>query len=287
MLVIVGLVVVFGSVIVGYLMSHGQLAVLIQISEFLIIGGAALGAMLIGNSPAAVKATLQRQVALLKGNPYTKKTYTDLLLMLSELFQLAKRDGILALEKHVENPHESELFSKYPFFAHNHHAVSFLADTIKVQLSGAVESHHLAEILDADLEKHHEEAMVASHVLASTSDALPGFGIVAAVLGVVITMGAIAGAASEIGAHVAAALVGTFLGILLAYGVFSPMAKACEGIARAETDYLGCIKAALLSFANGDPPMTSVEFARRSIEPGVRISFGDLEALLKEQKGKS
>lgn len=287
MLIIVGFVVVVGSVLVGYVMHHGKIGVLIQISEFIIIGGAALGAMLMGNPPSAVKATFQRTIGLLKGNPYKKSTYSDLLLMLHELFQLSKRDGMLALEKHVEKPEDSDLFKKYPAFAGNHHAVSFLTDTIKVMLSGAVDQHALAEMLEADIEQHDEEAKAASHVLARTADALPGFGIVAAVLGVVITMGSIAGAASEVGAKVAAALVGTFLGILLAYGIFSPLAQSCEAQARCETCYLLCIKTALLSFAHGDPPLTAVEFARRSIEPENRLSFAELEALLKEQKNKS
>lgn len=285
MLVIVGLIVVIGSVLGGFIMHHGKIAILIQVSEFLIIGGAALGATLAGNSPAAVKATMQRTMALMKGNPFTKKAYSELLSMLYEVFALTKRDGLLALEKHVENPHESELFKKYPTFSHNHHAVSFFADTIKVLLSGDIESHHLGEMLEVDIEQHHAEALEASHVLAKSSDAMPGFGIVAAVLGVVVTMGSIAGAAAEIGEKVAAALVGTFLGILLAYGVLSPLSQACEIQAKSETAYLICLRAALLAFANGESPMTAVEFARRSIEPGVRISFAELELLLKEQKG--
>ncbi|WP_309723414.1 flagellar motor stator protein MotA [Armatimonas sp.] len=286
MLVIVGFIIVIGSVLGGYIMHHGQIGVLIQVSEFIIIGGAALGAMLMGNPLPAVKATFQRAFALAKGNPFTQKAYSELLTFLYEVFALAKKDGLLALEKHVESPHESELFKKYPTLAHNHHAVSFFADTVKVLLSGAIEAHHLGEMLEVDIEQHAEEALVASHVLARTSDAMPGFGIVAAVLGVVVTMGAIGGAAAEIGEKVGAALVGTFLGILLAYGVLSPLSQACEGQAKAETAYLVCLKVALIAFANGEPPMTAVEFARRSIEPGVRISFTELELLLKEQKGK-
>jgi chemotaxis protein MotA len=286
MLVIVGLLVVFGSVIGGYVMHHGQIGVLIQINEFIIIGGAAFGAMLAGNSMAVVKATTQRMTSLFKPSPYTKASYNELLLMLNELFQLAKKDGVLALEKHVENPHESDVFSKYPSFSKNHHAVDFVTDTIKVLLSGAVDIHALAEILEADIEQHQEEALTPSHVLTTVADAMPGFGIVAAVLGVIVTMGSIAGAASEIGEKVAAALVGTFVGILLAYGVYAPLAKGCENSAKAEIAYLLTIKTALLSFANGDPPVTAVEFARRSIEPGIRTSFSELEQMIKDQKGK-
>ena len=286
MLVIVGFIVVIGSVLGGYLMHHGQLGILMQVSEFLIIGGAALGAMLMGNPMSAVKAVFSRSMALAKGNPFTKNAYSELLLMLHELFQLAKKEGVLALEKHIESPLDSEIFNRYPTFVKNHHAVAFLADTMKVLLSGAIEPHNLAEILEIDVEQHQEEALVASHVLARVSDAMPGFGIVAAVLGVVITMGAISGAASEIGEKVAAALVGTFLGILLAYGVFSPLSQACEGQAKSEVAYLICLKTALLAFAHGEPPITAVEFARRSIEPGHRLTFSELEGLLKEQKNK-
>src|SRR5262249_23115590 len=153
-----------------------------------IIGGAALGAMFIGNPPSVVTASFKQCIALLKGNPYKKSTYSELLLMLFELFQTAKRDGMLALEPHVERPSESEIFRKYPFFIAHHHATAFLADTLKVLLTGSVDRHDLAEILELDLERHHEEAMVVPQVLAKTGDAMPGFGIVAAVLGVVITM---------------------------------------------------------------------------------------------------
>jgi chemotaxis protein MotA len=286
MLKVVGLAVVFGSVLLGYTMHHGQIQVLMQFSEFIIIGGAGLGAMFVGNPPSVVVNCFKKSASLVKGSPYGKQSFTDLLLMLHELFQVAKQDGMLALEAHVERPAESEIFSKYPFFVHNHHASAFLTDTLKVLLTGAVDKHDLAEILEIDLEHHHAEALVPSQVMARTGDAMPGFGIVAAVLGVVITMGAIAGAASEIGKSVAAALVGTFLGILLAYGVFNPIAAALEGVAKSEGAYLGVIKTAVLSFARGDAPITATEFARRSIEPGFRPTFGELEEAIKEHKRK-
>lgn len=284
MFILIGLAVVFGSILVGYLMHHGNIAVLIQVSEFIIIGGAALGSMLIGNPPSVVVGVFKECLQLVKGNPYKKSTFSQLLLMLFELFQLAKQEGMLALEPHVERPRESSIFVKYPFFMAHHHAVAFLTDTLKVLLTGAVDQNDLAEILDLDLERHHEEAMTASRVLSRTGDALPGFGIVAAVLGVVITMGSIGGAASEIGQKVAAALVGTFLGILLAYGVFQPLAQASENIARCEGAYLGCIKTAILAFFRGDPPITAVEFARRNIEPGLRPSFSEIEELIRSAR---
>jgi chemotaxis protein MotA len=284
MFIIIGLLVVFGSVIGGFLMHNGQIAVLFQVSEIVIICGAGLGSMLVGNPPSTVVAVLKQCVALLKGNPYKKSTYSEMLMMLFELFQTSKRDGMLALEPHIERPNESEIFKKYPTFLAHHHATVFLADTMKVLLTGSVDRHDLAEILELDLERHHEEAMNIPQVLAKTGDAMPGFGIVAAVLGVVVTMGSIGGAAQEIGHKVAAALVGTFLGILLAYGVFAPLSQACEGIAKSEAEYMACIKTALLAFARGDAPVTAIEFARRNIDPGQRPSFSEIEAMISASK---
>lgn len=283
MLVLIGLLIVFGSVLGGYTMHHGKIVVLIQVSEFIIIGGAGLGAMLVANPPSLVKRIFADCFSLLKGNPYNEKAYAELLQVLYALFQTARKEGLVGLESHIEEPEKSELFKKYPNFTRNHHAVAFLSDTLKVLLTGAVEDHHLAEILDLDLEQQHEEAIASPNALNKIGDAMPGFGIVAAVLGVIITMGSIGGAPSEIGEKVAAALVGTFLGILLAYGVIGPMATAIESRIRSEHAYMCCIRTALLSFARGDSPMTSVEFARRNIEPTDRPSFTELESLTKRK----
>jgi chemotaxis protein MotA len=281
--VIIGLVIVMGAVIGGYVMHHGQIAVLIQPNEFLILGGAGLGSLIIANPPAVLKACLSQTISLLKPNPYGAKAYAELLQVLYEIFQKARKDGLVGLESHIENPESSDIFQKYPSFTGNHHAVSLLCDTLKVLLTGTVEDHNLADILDVDLEKHHHEAMLVPHAITAVGDAMPGFGIVAAVLGVIITMGSIGGAASEIGEKVAAALVGTFLGILLAYGVFGPVAKAMEMRIHAEHDYMLCIRTALLSFARGDAPMTAVEFSRRNIEPHERPSFSELEDLTRKK----
>lgn len=279
MFVIVGLVVVFGSILFGYTMHHGHIGVLLQWSEFIIIGGAALGAFLISNPMSVVTASLKNVLALFKPNPYNEKAYAELLQVLYNIFQKARKDGLVGLEPHIEDPTTSDIFKKYPFFLSNHHALPFLCDTLKVLLTGAVEDHHLAEILDLDLERQAEESRAIPAALSKIGDALPGFGIVAAVLGVVITMGSIGGTATEIGEKVAAALVGTFLGILLSYGLVNPLANAIEGRQRAEHDYMGCIRTALLAFARGDAPMTCVEFARRNIEPVERPTFAELEAL--------
>jgi chemotaxis protein MotA len=280
---IIGLIVVFGSVLFGYTMHHGKIAVLIQVSEFIIIGGAGIGSMLVANPPGLIVRSLKDTVALLKPNPYGEKAYAELLQLLYQVFQTARKDGLVGLESHIEEPEKSELFRKFPIFMASHHGVAFLCDTLKVLLTGTVEDHLLSEILEMDLEKHHEEAQAVPAAINKVADAMPGFGIVAAVLGVVITMGSIGGSASEVGEKVAAALVGTFLGILLSYGLLGPLATAIEARIRAEHAYMNCIRTALLSFARGDAPMTSVEFARRSIEPVDRPSFAELETLTRRK----
>ena len=278
------MLVVFGSILAGYTLHGGAVGVLIQVSELIIIGGAALGAVIVANKPKVVIGMFKASLGLLTPSPYSRAAYAELLQVLYELFYAARRDGLVGIEGHIEDPEKSELFRKYPKFQGNHHAMSFLADTMKVMLTGAVDDHHLAEILELDLERHHHDAMAVPNAMAKVGDAMPGFGIVAAVLGVIITMGHIGGAAEEVGKSVAAALVGTFLGILLAYGVFNPMAQAIEERVAAEDLYMQCIRTAILSFARGDPPITSVEFARRNIAPGDRPSFDELEQMTKKQK---
>ena len=264
-------------------MNHGHLAVLMQVNEFIVIGGAALGAFVIANGFGALKTALASTIGLLKPNPYAKAGYSELLQVLYDTFQKARKDGLVGLESHIEEPEKSDIFSKCPSFMKNHHALSLLADTLKVLLSGAVEDHNLAEILDLDLDQQLEASMHIPHAINGVSDAMPGFGIVAAVLGIIVTMGAIGGAASEIGEHVAAALVGTFVGILVSYGVLGPLAKALEGRVKSEHAYLCVIRTALLSFARGDAPMTAVEFARRNIDPHERPSFTELEELTRKK----
>lgn len=283
MFVIIGLVIVFGSIIGGYVMHHGQIAVLLQVNEFIIIGGAGLGAMIMANPPQVLKGSVQHTLGLLKPNPFGAAAYAELLQVLYEIFQKARKDGLVGLEQHIENPETSDIFNRYPRFAANHHAVALLCDTLKVLLTGTVEDHNLSEILDIDLDKHHHEQMQVPHAISIVGDAMPGFGIVAAVLGVIITMGSIGGEAAEIGNKVAAALVGTFLGILLCYGVLQPLAKAIENRIKAENDYMLCIRTALLSFARGDAPMTAVEFARRNVEPHERPSFSELEDMTRRK----
>ncbi len=286
MFLVIGLVVVFGSILVGYTMHGGAIAVLIQISEFIIICGCALGAVIVANKPPVVMEMFKQVMGLLKPSPYNRAAYSELLQVLYELFYAARRDGLVGIEGHIEDPDKSELFKRYPKFQHNHHAVSFLSDTMKVMLTGAVDDHHLSEILDLDLEKHHHDAAAVPGALYKVGDGMPGFGIVAAVLGVIITMGKIGGSAEDVGKSVAAALVGTFVGVLLAYGVVNPIAQAVEARVDAEDAYMKCIRTAILSFARGDPPITSVEFARRNIAPAERPSFAELENLTRN-RGKA
>ena len=284
MFLIIGLVVVLGSVIGGYVMHHGKIGVLWQPTEFIIILGAGIGAMIMANPPAVLKHIAGGVVGLLKPNPFDKKAYGELLQVLFQIFNKARKDGLVGLESHIEDPSKSDIFSKYPGFMHHPHAVSLLADTLKVLLTGTIEDHNLAEILEMDLDQHHHEANLVPTAIAVVGDGMPAFGIVAAVLGVIITMGAIGGPPAEIGAKVGAALVGTFVGILLCYGLFGPLSKAIEYRIASEHAYLMCIKTALLSFARGDAPMTAVEFARRNIEPGDRPTFAELEELAKAAK---
>lgn len=281
MFLIIGVVVVFGSILAGFTMAGGKIAVLIQISEFIVIGGTAVGSLIIGNGPSILGQIVKAVMGLLKPNPYSKDAYNELLKMLYDLFMLARREGLVALEHHAERPHDSDFFQRYPVFFNNHHALEFLSDTLKVIITGTVQPFDLAEMMDVDLETHHAQAGKIPNVITQTGDAMPGYGIVACVLGVVITMGSIGGKPEEIGHHVAAALVGTFLGVLSAYAIFAPLAASLQAMVNAEAQYMNCIRCALLSFARGDAPLTAVEFARRNIEPTVRCTFSELEQNVK------
>jgi len=276
---VLGLTVVFGSIYIGYTMHGGNLMVLMQVSEFIIIGGCAIGALLASSSPAVMGQMVKEVVGLLKRNPFSKAAYQELLGALYEVFFAARREGLVGIESHVEEPHQSDILKRYPGFLKQHHALEFFTDTLKVLLTGTIEEHHLSEILELDLEKHHKAAHQIPHKLETVGDALPGFGIVAAVLGVIITMGHIGGPPAEVGQKIGAALVGTFLGILGAYGLVHPIAQALQGRHQAEEAYMDCIRVAILSFARGDPPLTSVEFARRAIGGVDRPSFKEVEEL--------
>ena len=280
MFLIVGLLVVIGSVLGGYVMHHGKLALLNQPNEFLIIFGAAIGSMLISTPLPVIMKMLKQTIGVLSPG-LAKKDYADLLAMLYQLFRLAQQTGIMALESHFDNPKESSVLSKYPKFLGRHESLDFLADSIKVIIVGGMAPHDLEALLDEDLYVHHTEARAPSAAMAKVADAFPGLGIVAAVLGVVITMQAIDGPPSEIGEKVGAALVGTFLGILLSYGMFGPLATALESRVDDEGNYEKCIKAGVLATFKGLPPAIAIEFARRVLPHEVRPSFEETEKFCK------
>lgn len=281
MFAIIGVLVVLGAVLGGYLMEHGKLLVLMQPAELVIIGGAAAGTLLIANPMSTVMAIVKGMMAVLKGSPHTRASYLETLKMLNELFMQARKLGMVKLEEDVEDPSKSPVFSKYPKFLANHHAVHFICDTIRMSISGGVPPFDLDQMMEMDMDVHHHEAGVPVAALSTVADALPGLGIVAAVLGVVITMGALGGPPEEIGHKVAAALVGTFLGILLCYGFLGPLASNMTKMNDAELDYLRCLRAGVIGFVKGSAPVLAVEFARRSIPGEWRPTFKELEAACK------
>jgi chemotaxis protein MotA len=282
MIVIVGIFVVLGSVIAGYTMHGGHLGILIQPTEMIIILGAALGSLLISNPMSVTKAIGRGVAGAMKGSGLAPKAYEELLAVLHDLFQVARREGIVALEQHIENPKQSAILRRAPSLLANHHALEFLCDTLRTVVSGNVDPHDLEELMDRDLETIHVHELRAPQALTTLGDALPGLGIVAAVLGVVITMGKIDQPPAVIGHSIAAALVGTFLGILMCYGFAGPLAKAIENHINAQGRYLACIKAALLVFAKGPNPAIAVEYARRAITPEERPSFAAAEKIIKK-----
>ena len=278
---IIGIVVVFGAIVGGYLMEHGHLAVLMQPAELVIIFGAAVGTVLIAN-PLPVVINMAKMIGGVFGsNKFSKPFYLENLKMMNEVFGYARKSGMAKLESDVEDPVKSALFSKYKTFIKNHHAVHFVCDTLRMSISGGVGHFELDQMMELDIEVHHTEVSTPVAALNTMADALPGLGIVAAVLGVVITMGSLGGPPEEIGHKVAAALVGTFLGILLCYGLFGPLAGAMTKINDAESEYYHCLRVGLISFIKGSPPIIAVEFARRAIPSACRPSFKDMEKACK------
>lgn len=278
MFTVIGIAVVFGAILAGYLMEHGQLLVLFQPAEFIIIFGASLGTILIANPfPVAVRL-LKDSLAVFKGDARNKNFYLENLKMLNELFGYAHKNGLPKLESDVDEPAKSAIFSKYKSFLKNAHAVHFICDTLRMFITAGVDPFELDQMMELDMEVHHHEAQKPVSALTSTADALPGLGIVAAVLGIVITMGALGGPPEEIGRKVAAALVGTFLGILLCYGLFGPIASRMTSINESEAQYYHVMRVGILAFIRGSAPILAVEFARRAIPSSVRPTFNELEA---------
>lgn len=281
MIILIGALVVIGSVLGGFRMAGGQLHSLWHLSELVVIGGAALGAMIIMSPKKVLIDLARRTVSCLKGTPYPRKAYDELLKMLYELFLLARRNGMIALEEHVTNPSASSIIRRYPTFEKNHEAVEFLCGSLRPIIDGKVKADQLRQLLRVDLDRMEEEDHAPVNVLTRTADAMPGFGIVAAVLGIVITMASIAGPIEEIGEKVAAALVGTFLGIFLSYGFLAPLALNMEFMGAAHLAYFRCIEACVIGFAGGMAPGMAVEVGRRGLGDELRPSASELEAMLK------
>jgi len=281
MFLIIGIVIVIGGIVGGYLMEHGSLLVLMQPAELVIIGGAALGTLLMANPISVVIGIFKGILSAFKPNRYTQKFYLDTLKMMNDLFMHARKNGLVKLEADVEEPEKSPLFSKYPGFVKDHHAVHFVCDTLRMSISGGVGAFELDQMMEMDIESHHHEALEPAHALNAVADALPGLGIVAAVLGIVITMSALGGPPEEIGHKVAAALVGTFLGILMCYGFLGPISAYLVKLQGAESEYYKVLRAALISFVKGSAPILAVEFARRIIPSHVRPSFKEMEKTCK------
>ncbi|HUO24211.1 MAG TPA: flagellar motor stator protein MotA [Candidatus Aquilonibacter sp.] len=276
MFAIVGIVVVFGAIVAGYLMEHGNLRVLLQPAELIIIGGAAIGTVLVANPLHVLKKIAGGLGGVFGGSKYTKQAYIDSLKMMYDLLNKARKDGLMALEGDVEEPDKSAIFSKGPAVLKNHHVRDFVCDSLRMAVTG-VDAFDLDQLLDLDLEVHHHDATVPTSALSTMADSLPGLGIVAAVLGVVITMGALGGPPEEIGRKVAAALVGTFLGILLCYGLVGPIAANMAKAAEEEHAYLYVLRVLMVSFLKGTAPIMAVEVARRAVPGHVRPSFKEVE----------
>jgi chemotaxis protein MotA len=277
MLVIVGAVIVIASVAGGYLANGGHIIVLFQPFEFLIILGAAAGAFVMGNTKSNLKAVGAATKRALKGPTYKKKDYVELLSLLYQLFRLAKTKGMLALEQHVEKPDESALFGEFPNFQKNHHAVEFLCDYLRMMTLGTENANEVETLIDAELEAHHAEQHGAAHAIQLMADGMPALGIVAAVLGVIHTMGSITEPPAILGELIGAALVGTFFGVLVSYGFVAPLSGAMSGVDNADSKYFQCMKAGLLAHMQGYPPAVSIEFARKVLWSTERPSFYEVE----------
>lgn len=277
MLFFVGSIIVLASVLGGYVALGGHLYVLWQPFEIVMIAGAAIGGYLISNPKSVLSKTGKAVGLLVKGQGHSKEHYLELLSLLYTIFKLAKSKGMLALESHVENPKESELFQRFPHFYNDHHAVTFLCDYLRMMVLGSENAYEMEALIDEEIETHHAEQMQIANAFQTVADATPALGIVAAVLGVIHTMGSITEPPAVLGKLIGGALVGTFLGVLIAYGFVGPIASGLKAIYDADGKYFQCIKVALLAHLNGYAPSVSVEFARKALYSHVRPSFYEVE----------
>ena len=280
MFFIIGTLVVFGSVLGGYAAPGGHLDVLWQPFEFVIIFGAGIGAFIIGNSKSVLGGIGKAFGSLLKGPTYNKDSYMELLGVLYSMFKLAKSKGDLALESHVENPCESNIFQQFPKFADDHHALEFLCDYLRLLTLGTNNPYEVDAIMEQELDTHHEEMHSISGALQTLADSFPALGIVAAVLGVIHTMGSITEPPEVLGHLIAAALVGTFAGIFVSYGLAAPIASSVGQSFDADSKYLGCIRAGIVAHMQGYAPQVSIEFARKTLNSNSRSSFAEVEEMV-------
>ena len=280
MRLIVGILIVCACVFGGYAAMGGHLEVLWQPWEYVIILGAAIGAFVIGNTGPIIKGTLGAMGTLMKGPKYNKAAYVELLAMQFSLYKLVQSKGILALEQHIENPHESTLFARFPTFAKNHHAVEFVCDYLRMVTLGSNNVHEMEALMDEELETHHQEQHRLVSAVQALADGTPALGIVAAVLGVIKTMGAISEPPEVLGHLIGGALVGTFFGVFVAYGFFGPMAQSLGNMYQAESKYFASLKAGLLAHISGQVPVMAVEFARKALLSEDRPSFDEIDEVI-------
>lgn len=282
----VGVLIVFAAVFGGYMAGGGKMHVIIEaaVLEMVIIGGAAFGAYVIANPVKIVKMGIKLSIKAMTSKGPQKKDYVELCQMLFQVFQVLRKEGPQGIEKHIENPEQSDIFKAYPSFMHNHHAVHFLCDTMKITLSAELSQYDVDDLLTADIKGIHAEEHLAQHAVAAVAGGFPGLGIVAAVLGIVKTMGKLSEGTEVIGASVAHALVGTMLGVFCAYGFIEPTSTKMAADIEAEGRYLEVIKAAMVACQRGAPPIVCVEFGRRSIMPEERPSFDEIDKATKEIK---
>ena len=286
MLVIVGYIIILVSVFGGFAMAGGHIASLWQPVELLMIGGGALGAFFVGNNGKAIKATMKALPTLFKGSKYNRALYMDMMALLYELLTKIRKEGLMSIEGDVDAPESSPLFSKYPSIQADHHIVEFLTDYLRLMVSGSMNAFEIENLMDNELETHHHEGEVPVHCLAKLGDGLPAFGIVAAVMGVVHTMESVGIPPAELGILIAAALVGTFLGILLAYGFVSPLSSLLEQKLHESSKLFQCVKVTLLASINGYAPAIAVEFGRKVLFSTERPSFSELEEHVKGAKSR-
>lgn len=284
MSLIVGTIILFGCILGGYVLHGGHLGALYQPTELLVIGGGAFGAFFIAHPIPVIKSAFGSVLGLLKGPSYNKDKYMDLLALLYALFAKIRKDGLIALEADIEDPEKSTIFSAYPSVLHDHHALDFICDYFRMMVGGSMNAFEIENLMDVEMETHHHEAHTPIGAVSGAADALPAFGIVAAVLGVVITMGAISGPPEELGHKIGAALVGTMLGILLSYGLVNPIATSLTYRMEDEAKYYLCIKTCIIAYLNGYAPQVAVEFGRKVLFSSVRPGFLELEEHVKQKK---